>query len=303
MNTLIADPPATPWRIAVQCWRPLARRVWQRFRQDRITDQSAKLSFYFLLAIFPLLLVFTSILGLAMRGREAARELVQGLLARVVPSTAVEMLEATLEEIMAGAGGLQLSLALLATLWTASRGMAAVIEGLNVAYEIRQYRSWWRRNLLAVGLTVAMALCLAAALLLLMEAGRFGARLAGDIGVGIVFTHTWRLVEVALMLALVLTAFNLLYIVAPNLDNRRWHWLMPGTVVGVALWLAASYGFKLYLQFFDRYSVTYGSIGAVIVLMLWFYVSGIAVLVGGEVNSEIEKVARAGEAPVPKEES
>ena len=115
-------------------------------------------------------------------------------------------------------------------------------------------------------------------------------------------TAAWAVAQNLLMLGMVLLAFNVLYAVGPNVRNRRWHWLMPGTLVGVALWLAASYGFKLYLSFFDRYAATYGSIGAVIVMVLWFYLSGIAILVGGEVNSEVEKAARRGGAALPKEE-
>ena len=279
----------------------LARSVWRRIREHRIADQSAKLSFYFLLSIFPLLFFLTSILGLVMRHGERLRDMLYGTLATVAPSSATELIQATLGEISAGAGGLKLSLALLATVWAASRGTAALIEGLNVAYEVRNYRSWWRRNVLAVALTLAFTATLAAALPLLM----FGARLAqwaGDyLGTGGAIVTAWSVAQQVAALALAVMAFNILYYVGPNVKNRRWRWLMPGTVVGVGLWLLASYGFKLYLHFFDRYSATYGSIGAVIVLMMWFFLSGIAILVGGEVNSEIEKAARDGEAPVAKE--
>lgn len=279
----------------------LARRVWRRIREDRIADQSAKLSFYFLLSIFPLLFFVTSLLGMVLRKGERLRDMLYGTLATVAPSSATELIRATLDEISAGAGGLKLSLALLATVWAASRGTAALIEGLNVAYEVRNYRRWWRRNVLAVALTMAFTVTLAAALPLLM----FGARLAqwaGDyFGTGGAIVAAWSVAQQVAALALAVMAFNVLYFVAPNVKNRRWRWLMPGTVVGVGLWLLASYGFKLYLHFFDRYSATYGSIGAVVVLMMWFFLSGIAILVGGEVNSEIEKAARDGEAPVAKE--
>jgi membrane protein len=291
---------STPWRFATLGLAELLGRVWRRVREDRIADQSAKLSFYFLLSIFPFLFFLTSVLGLALQKDEAARAKLYGLISTVMPASAWELVDATLSEISQGAGGLQLSVALLATVWTASRGTAALIEGLNVAYEVRDYRRWWKRNLLAIGITLGLAAVTAVALPLMIYGGRAAAWVAGYFGLGGVIAIAWVVVERALALALVLGAFNLLYIVGPNVKNRRWHWLMPGTVAGVSLWLLSSYLFAVYLRFFDRYSVTYGSIGAVVVMMLWFYLSGIAILVGGEINSEIEKAEREGEAPVPK---
>jgi membrane protein len=282
-------------------WKTLAKRVFGRVKDDRITDQSAKLSFYFLLSIFPLIYFVTALIGLVLSRSETAVAQLQAALASVAPAAAAALIDTTAKEIVQGSGGLALSLSLLATIWTSSRGMAAIIEGLNVAYEVRQYRSWWKRNLLAVGLMLGFCTFLVVALALLIYGGQV-ARWGGEqLGMAPAATTAWAVAQNLLMLGIVLLAFNVLYAVAPNVRNRRWHWLMPGTLVGVGLWLAASYGFKLYLAFFDRYAATYGSIGAVIVLLLWFYLSGISILVGGEVNSEVEKAARQGDAPLPKE--
>ncbi|HSJ97984.1 MAG TPA: YihY/virulence factor BrkB family protein [Myxococcota bacterium] len=297
-----AVPLASPWRLAGLRPLELARRVLARARDDRIADQSAKLSFYFLLSIFPLLYFLTSVFGLVLRGDQGLREMVRETLAAVAPASASELVETVLDEVSRGAGGLQLSIALLATVWTASRGTAAVIEGLNVAYEIGDYRRWWRRNALAIGLTLAFTATVGVAMALLMYGARAAQWAADRLGAGGALASAWPALELLAALAVVLLAFNVLYIVGPNVKNRRWHWLMPGTVAGVGLWLLASYGFKLYLHFFDRYSATYGSIGAVVVLMLWLYLTGISILVGGELNSEIEKAARRGAAPVAKDE-
>lgn len=279
----------------------LARRVARRYAADRIADQSAKLSFYSLLSIFPLLFFLTSLLGLVLRRGDRSRQMLFDILSSVIPPSAWSLIDSTLNEIAQGAGGLSLSIALLATIWTSSRGTAAVIEGLNVAYEVRQYRSWWRRNALAVVLTLGFASGTVLALALLMVGGRAMDWASGYLGAGPSFTLVWHVVEKLLAMALALLAFNVLYAFGPNVENRRWRWFMPGTLVGVALWLAVSFGFRLYLHFFDRYSTTYGSIGAVVVLMLWFYLSGIAILVGGEVNSEVEKASRGGAPAEPKE--
>ena len=281
--------------------RGLLRRVARRYRDDRIADQSAKLSFYALLSIFPLLFFLTSLLGLLLRRGGGPREMLYELLSSVIPPSAWALIDATLNEIAQGAGGLSLSIALLATIWTSSRGTVAVIEGLNVAYEVRQYRSWWRRNVLAVLLTLGFASGTVLALALLMVGGWAVDWMAGHLGLGPSVTIAWQLLQKLLAVVLVLLAFNVLYVFGPNVEGRRWRWFMPGTLAGVALWLLASYGFRLYLHYFDRYSATYGSIGAVVVLMLWFYLSGIAILVGGEVNSEIEKASRGGAPARTKE--
>lgn len=294
-------PLRSPWQLGGVGLAEMGRRVWRRAREDRIADQSAKLSFYFLLSVFPLLLLLTSILGLALSREESLRGMLQELLATVAPASASELVDATLSEITQGSGGFTISLALLATVWTASRGTAALIEGLNVAYEITQYRRWWRRNALAVGITLAFTLALAAALPLLMYGGQLAQWAAERFGHGVAIAFAWNAAEKLAGLALVVAAFNVLYVYGPNVKNRRWHWLMPGTALGVGLWLLASYGFRLYLHFFDRYSAVYGSIGAVVILMLWFHLSGISILLGGELNSEIEKAARGGEAPVARD--
>lgn len=279
----------------------LARRVWGRVRDDRILDQSAKLSFYFLLSAFPLLYFLTALLGLVLSRSEAAVAQLQAALAAVAPAAAATLIDATVTEIVQGSGGLVLSLSLLATIWTASRGTVAIIEGLNVAYEVRQYRGWWHRNLLAVGLTLAFCTFLVLALAILIYGGRAVEWAGSSLGMAPAATAAWAFGQVVLMVCCALLAFNVLYAVAPNVRNRQWHWLMPGTVAGVGLWLLASYGFKLYLAFFDRYAAAYGSIGAVIVMVLWFYLSGIAILVGGEVNSEVEKAGRLGSAALPRD--
>ena len=283
-------------------WTTLARRVFARVRDDRITDQSAKLSFYFLLSAFPLLYFLTALLGLVLSRSEAAVAQLQAALATVAPAAAAALIDTTVKEIMQGSDGLAISMSLLATIWVSSRGMMAIIEGLNVAYEVRQYRRWWQRNLLAVGLTLAFCTFLVLALSLLISGERLVDWAGARLGMAPQATAAWAVAQNVLMLGMALLAFNMLYAVGPNVRNRRWNWLMPGTLVGVALWLAASYGFKLYLEFFDRYAATYGSIGAVIVMVLWFYLSGIAILIGGEVNSEVEKAARRGGAALPKEE-
>ena len=284
------------WSLGGLTWRKLLRRVWQQFWKDRVLDQSAKLSFYFLLAIFPLLIFLIALLGLLLQSGPVLREALHDYLAAVVPTSTSTLIDTTLGEITRGSGAVKLSAALLFTWWSASHGMLAIIEGLNIAYEVGDSRPWWKKQLLASGLTVG-CLVLIAAVLLLILGGRLSEILASQLGYSGFIAGLWQVFQWIFLLAFVLMAFNLLYVYAPNVRHRQWHWLMPGTVVGVALWLLVSFGFQLYLSFFNQYTVTYGSIGAVIILMLWLYLSGIAILVGGEVNSEIERASAHVDEP------
>jgi len=279
------------WKLGGLTPRKLLKRIWCQFWEDRILDQSAKLSFYFLLSFFPLLLFLTALLGLLLQSGPVLQETLHKYLAAVAPESASGLIDTTLQEIIRGSGGGKLSLALLFALWAASRGMAAIIESLNIAYEVEESRPWWKKHLVALGLTIVSVVLIASALLLMIYGGRLSKIMVSNFGFSSFIAGVWKVLQWPLLLGFVLMAFNILYLYAPNVKHRRWHWLMPGTVVGVMLWLVVSFGFKLYLSLFGRFTVTYGSIGAVIILLLWLYPSGTAILIGGEVNSEIEKAS------------
>ncbi|MFS8086210.1 MAG: YihY/virulence factor BrkB family protein [Acidobacteriota bacterium] len=283
------------WKLGGLSWKELLRRTWRKFWTDRVLDQSAMLSFYFLLAIFPLFLFLIALVGLLLQSGPVLQERLHEYLAAVVPGPASTLIDATLGEIDRGSGALKLSIALLFTWWSASQGMFAIVSGLNIAYEVGESRPWWKKYLVASGLTIVSLVLFACALLLLIYGGRFSASIANHFGYSGFIAGMWRILTWLLLLAVVLMAFNILYRYAPNVKRRQWHWLMPGTVAGITLWLLGSFGFQLYLSFFNSFTVTYGSIGAVIILLLWLYLSGIAILVGGEVNSVIEK--ESGQVP------
>jgi membrane protein len=281
------------WNPPRVTWRELLRRTARQCMEDRILDQAATLAFYFLLSIFPLLLFLIALLGMFLRSGDGLRETLHAYLSTLVPATASSLVDNTLAQITSGSGALRLSIALVFTWWSACQGMLALVQGLNVAYETRESRPWWRQYLLASGLTLFLLLLVAGGVLALIEGERAAMALVHLTGQRTLVVAIWRALQIVLTLALALTAFNVVYRRAPNLERPRWNWLMPGTLLGVALWVAVSFGFKLYLTFFDNFSLIYGSIGAVIVLLLWFSLSGMAILVGGEFNSEIEKAAAA----------
>jgi membrane protein len=280
------------WKFRELTWEELLRRTWSQFWADRILDQSAKLSFYFLLSFFPLLVSLITLLGLILQSGPVLKETLHRYLAAVVPESASDLINTTLQEVTRESSGGKLSLALLFAILAATQGMAAIIESLNVAYEVEESRRWWKKQLIALGLTTVSFGLIASALLLMIYGGRLSEIMVSTFGFSTFIAGVWRVLQWPLLLSLVLTAFNTLYFYAPNVRHRQWDWLMPGTVVGVALWLMVSFGFKLYLGLFDRFTITYGSIGAVIILLLWLYLSGTAILIGGTVNSEVEKASR-----------
>jgi membrane protein len=288
------------WKLGGLTWRRLCARVWADIYEGDLFTRAAALSYYFLLALFPLLIFLTAALGYFAEGGTELRNSLLNYLASVAPRTASALVRSTVKEITENAGGGKLSFGLLAALWFASFGMAAVGDTLNSAYGVRESRAWWRVRLVSLGLTGALAVLIISALALMFYGGEIGESLAARLDLGDAFKAAWAVFQWPVVLAFVLLAFALIYYFAPDLRHQKWYWITPGSLAGVVLWLLASFAFRVYLRYFDRYSLTYGSLGAVIVLLLWFYLTGAAILVGGAVNAEIEHAAARRGAPDAK---
>src|SRR5918993_3168844 len=277
-------------------WTELGKRVWSEIQEDDVLGRSAQLAYYFLLALFPALLFLVSLIGYFAGEDSELRANLFNYLSTVLPGEASQLISKTVTDVTQGSGGGKLSFGVLATLWAASNGMGAISETLNVAYEVKETRPFWRVRLTAIALTLALAFLIISALVLVLYGHDLAELVAGKFGLGEAFEWAWKILQWPIVLAFVLFAFALLYYFAPDLHDQEWKWVTPGSVLGVALWLLVSFGFKAYLQYFNSYSATYGSLGAVIILMLWFYFTGAAILVGGEINSEIEhEMAKRGE--------
>jgi membrane protein len=254
------------------------------------------LSYYFLLALFPLLLVLINLLGYVAQEGTGFRLKLISYLAAVMPSNAVTLVQTTLDEISASSGSGKLSLGLLAALWAASNGMGAISQTLNTAYNVRETRSWWKVRLVAIGLTVGTALFILSALSLVLVGPTVAESLGRATGWGKPFEWTWLILQWPLILALVATGIGLVYYFGLDAD-QDWTWITPGAVAATVLWLVVSLLFKFYVATFTDYNGAYGAVGGVIVLLLWFYLSGLALLVGAELNAEIEHASPYGKAP------
>ncbi len=292
---------ASLWKLGGLSPKELGKRVWSEIQEDDVFGRAAQLSYYFLLALFPLLIFLTSVIGVLIGSETGVRHGLFTYLAQVMPPAAFQLIEATITEVSEASGGGKISFGILAALWVASNGMGAITEALNVAYDVKESRPWWKRRLLAVGLTVALTVLIIVALIIVLSGGRIADSIAANYAFGPFFTWSWKILQWPIVLASMLLAFALIYYVAPDVREQKWTWITPGAVLGVMLWLLVSLGFRIYLHFFDSYSSTYGSLGAVIILMLWLYLTGAAVLLGGEVNAEIENAAAQAGADEAKE--
>ena len=275
-------------------------RVWARAEEDEIFGRSAQLSYYFLLALFPLLLFLITLFGYFDGAGSHLRHKLLSYLRDVMPSSASQLVIETIDQVTAARGGGKLSFGLLAAIWAASSGMNALGQSLNAAYDVRETRPWWKVRLISIALTFALSTLIISALVIVLSGERLGNALAALIHEGDAFIVAWKILQWPIALAFVFITFALIYHFAPDLaakrrarrlaasDYRR-RWVSPGVLVAVALWLLVSLGFRVYLHFFNSYSATYGSLGAVISLMLWFYLTGAAILLGGEINCELER--------------
>jgi membrane protein len=287
----------SPWHLGgLTSWQ-LAKRVWQEYGEDEIGDRAASLSYYFLFALFPSLLFLTALLG--MLPIPGLMERLMGYVRETLPGDAASVLEKTLAEIVRGSRGSLVSIGVLIALWSGSNGMGSVIVALNVAYDVQDTRPWVGRRLLAVGLTLGFSLFILGALILMVFGPKLGGVVTGAFGLGALFTAVWNVASVPLAMLFVLVGIALVYYLAPA-AQQQWRWVTPGSVVALGLWLAMSYGLRVYVEHFANYNATYGSIGGVILLMLWLYLTGIALLLGAEVNSEIEHAAARRGEPTAK---
>jgi membrane protein len=284
------DKPVSPWKLGGLSVRELAGRVWSEFREDEVTDRGAALAYYFLFALFPALLFMTSLLG--MLPIPDLMDRLMGYISRALPGDAASMLQKTLTEVVTGAKTSLVSFGALVALWAGSNGMSSIMTALNVAYDADERRPFWKRKLLAIGLTIGFAIFILSALVLMVFGGQLGEIVAGWVGLGEAFKVAWNIISIPLVMLLVAVGIALVYYFAPNVE-QKWAWVTPGSAVALVVWLAMSAGLRYYVSSFADYNATYGSIGGVILLMLWLYFSGVVLLLGAEVNAEIEHAAAA----------
>jgi membrane protein len=279
------------WNLGGLRPRELAKRVWTEMNHDDVWTMASALAYNFLLAIFPMLLFLVALFGVFASQRAELQNSLFYYFSQVLPPSAFQLVSKTLDEIIKNSGGGKLTLGLVLALWSGAGGMTSLISGLNAAYHVRDSRSFIKVRAIALGLTLAVSVLVVAALFIVLAGGNVAEIVGAKLNLTHVAVVAWKVVQWPIALGFLILAFALIYYFGPDLKEQHWYWITPGSLIGVALWLAVSFAFRVYLHFFNSYSKSYGSLGAVIILLLWFYVTGLAFLVGAEVNAEIEHAA------------
>lgn len=291
-SSLTSPSPAyNPWKLGGLSFYELGRRLWYESLQDEVLGRAAQLSYYIVLALFPALLVLTALMGIF--SVQSYMPELMSYLRQILPNDSLSMVERFLKQVAAGSDANVLSLGALGTLWASSSGVVAIMDALNVVYGVREdSRPFWRARLTAIALTIGLAGFVILSLTLVLYGTRLSAWIADLIGLGGVFVAAWNLLQWPVVAAIMLLVVGVLYYLCPDI-RQDWRWVTPGSAFAVTMWFVVSLGFKLYVDNFGDYNKVYGSITGIIVLMLWLYWNGMVLLLGGEINAEIEKAATA----------
>jgi membrane protein len=258
---------------------------------------AAGLSYYFVMALFPTLAV--AVAALAYIPVPNLFNEILDAAARVVPPEGMGLVQAIVHSVITSRRGALLSLGLLGSLWMVSSGFSALIEALDVAYDVPETRAWWDQRLLALGMAFVVGLMTLVVLAVMLVGPRFGEWLAIHVGVGPEFVAAWPIIRWVVAIGFTVLAVELMYFLLPNV-KQSFKQSLPGAVVAVGVWIALWFGLGVYFQHFADFNKTYGTLGAGIALMVWLYWSGFALLLGAEINSEAIQVTNQGKLRLKK---
>src|SRR5207253_9341151 len=258
------------------------RRLATRLFTDDLLGWSAQISYYFFLALFPALICFVALASFF--PVDHFTDVVLGILMRVAPQDVLSLVDRQLMVIAETHSAGLLTFGIIGTVWTASAGMQTLIRTLNFAYHVPETRPWWRVRLRAMAMTLVVPAFALAAMTVVLVGPVVGERLADTLHLSTVFLWSWRIMHWPLVILLVVSGLSFVYTVGPD-ASHRWQCLIPGSCFATAVWIGASLGLRWYVASLATYQKTYGTIGTALVILLWFYVSGLAMLVGAELNS------------------
>src|SRR3954468_22939653 len=262
------------------------KRLATRLFTDDLLGWSAQISYYFFLALFPALICFVALASFF--PIEHLTDIVLGILMRMAPPDVLSLVERQLMVIGERLNTGLLTFGIIGTVWSASAGMQTLIRTLNFAYHVPETRPWWRVKLRAMAMTLVVPAFALASLTIVLLGPVLGEHLAETLHLSAVFVFIWRVVHWPLVFVLVVSGLSFIYTVGPD-ASHRWQCLIPGSCFATAIWLGASVGLRWYVSSLATYQKTYGTIGTALVILLWFYVSGLAMLVGAELNSVLNE--------------
>jgi membrane protein len=272
---------------------PTLKRTAQEFQEDNLTDWAATLTYYGLLSLFPALIALVSIVGLV-GDPESTTNTLTDIVNRVGPDSATTTFEGPIRQVTESraTAGFALIASTLVALWSASGYLGAFIRASNVVYEKREGRPFWKLRPLQLLLTLVIVLLLALMALGIVLTGPIVSDVAEPIGVSSTAVSIWSYAKWVVIAALFLLMIGLIYYASPNVKQRGFVWITPGGIVALVAWLLASAGFGVYVSQFGSYNKVYGSMAGVVVLLIWMWITNLAILFGHELNAERERDAQ-----------
>jgi membrane protein len=272
-------------------WKTFLHELYEKFFETDVMSASAQVAFYFSFAFFPLLLFLVTLFGMVLESTDKLRAQLYEYLAQIMPGTAYQLVQTTMDEIIQNSSGGKLTIGALVTLWSASAGIDSLRIALNRVYEVKETRAWWKTKLQSLVLTFLFILLLAIGL----SAVTAGWTLvkAGLGGMGLEVSSPWIVSAIQWGAIVVVMVFStaVVYSWLPNFKEFHWVWISPGAITAIVVWIVFGSLFRLYLHYFNTYNKAYGSLGAVIILMLWMYITGLALLLGGAINSVLTEMS------------
>ena len=265
------------------------KRTYNAFMEDNLLSRAAELGYYFLFALFPTLISASAIFGIVARSSTLYIRLLD-YLAVVIPPSAMGLVLDTFSQTTKASSGGKITFGLVAALWSASVGFAAIQDTLNIVYKVKETRPYWKVKGAAILVTVLLSVVVTLTLTSLLGGDIVARYVAAHIpqhATAVMASLLIRMVGWLLAVTLLILLFSIIYYYAPDVQKKVWHWLTPGAALAILSWLVASIALRAYLHFFNSFTVTYGSLGGVIILLTWFYVTGLMLLLGAELNSEI----------------
>jgi membrane protein len=282
--------PDEPTDLSMRDWARILRRAVREFRDDNLTDWAAALTYYGVLALFPALVCLVALVGLFGQYPQTVNALLR-IVEKVGPGSAAATLRGPITGVVQakGGAGALLGLGLVGALWSASGYIGVFARATNAVYEVREGRPFWKLRPLQVALTLAMVFLVALVAISLVVTGTLAQAVGDAIGIGSTAVSLWNWLKWPAMVGIVMLMFSVMYWAAPNVRQPGFRWITPGGIVAVVIWIVASIAFGIYVATFGSYNKTYGSLGGIVVFLVWLWISNIALLFGAELNSEIER--------------
>ena len=275
------------------------RLYLKAFDEEDLLSNAAQVAYFFLFALFPLLLFLVSIFGIVIDSASDLRVELFSYLQQTMPASAYDLVQKTIQEVTENSSGGKVTFGILIALYSASAGIDSIRVVLNGIYNLTEDRPWWKTKLISLMMTLGLGILITIALGVIFYGSKFITVILDSINLPINSPLVLGILQGIIMLVVLVVIFALQYNYLPRHKKPKWVWITPGTIIGILLWLLLSYSFRLYLSYFNTYDKTYGSLGAVIILMLWLYLTALVILIGGAINAVLQeftdpRAAKAG---------